>query len=88
MNVINRWEPVFVETNKQTNKKGYSFVVIFAFVLRFCFFLFFCIFFSGGGGGGGRHFQQTGHQPGMVANHAYRGQLKKENRIFPVPVHA
>ena len=35
----------------------------------------------------GRHFQQIGHQPGMVANPA-RGQLNKENRIFPVPVRA
>ena len=35
----------------------------------------------------GRHFQQIGHQPGMVANPA-RGQLSKENRIFPVPVRA
>ena len=33
----------------------------------------------------GRHFQQTGHQPGIVANPA-RGQLNKETRIFPVPV--
>ena len=32
----------------------------------------------------GRHFQQIGHQPGVVAN----GQLNKENRIFPVPVRA
>ena len=35
----------------------------------------------------GRHFQQIGHQPGVVANPA-RGQLNKENRIFPVPVRA
>ena len=35
----------------------------------------------------GRHFQQIGHQPGMVANPA-RCQLNKENRIFPVPVRA
>ena len=35
----------------------------------------------------GRHFQQIGHQPGMVANPA-RGQLNKEKRIFPVPVRA
>ena len=35
----------------------------------------------------GHHFQQTGHQPGMVANPA-RGQLNRENGIFPVPVRA
>jgi len=31
--------------------------------------------------------QQTGRQPGMVANHA-RGQLNRVQRIFPVPVRA
>ena len=33
----------------------------------------------------GHHFQQTGHQPGMVANPAC-SQLNRENGIFPVPV--
>ena len=33
------------------------------------------------------HFQQTGHQPGMVVNPA-RGQLNRKNGIFPVPVRA
>ena len=35
----------------------------------------------------GHHFQQTGHQPGMVGNPA-RGQLNRENGIFPFPVRA
>ena len=35
----------------------------------------------------GQHFQQTGDQPGMVAN-PVRGQLNGENGIFPVPVRA
>ena len=30
----------------------------------------------------GRHFQQTGHQPGMVDNHPARGQLNKEKVEF------
>ena len=33
----------------------------------------------------GYHFQQTGHQPGMVAKPA-RGQVNMKNGIFPVPV--
>ena len=33
---------------------------------------------------GGHHFQQTGHQPGMVANPA-RGQLNKEKWNLPCP---
>ena len=36
------------------------------------------------------HFQQTGHQPGIImvdANPAC-GQLNRENGIFPVPVRA
>ena len=32
----------------------------------------------------GHHFQQTGHQPGMVANPAC-GQLDRENGFFPAP---
>ena len=35
----------------------------------------------------GHHFQQIGHQPGMVTNPA-RGQLNWENGIFTVPVRA
>ena len=35
----------------------------------------------------GHHFQQTGHQQGMVANSA-RGQLNRENGSFPDPVRA
>ena len=35
----------------------------------------------------GQHFQQSIDQPGMVVNPA-RGQLKRENEYFPVPVHA
>ena len=35
----------------------------------------------------GRHVQQTGHQPGKVANPA-RDQLNRENKYFPVPVRA
>jgi len=31
----------------------------------------------------GHHFQQIGHQPDMVAKPA-RGQLNRENGIFPV----
>ena len=34
---------------------------------------------------GGHHFQETGHQPGMVANPAC-GQLNRENGILLVPV--
>ena len=34
---------------------------------------------------GGHHFEQIGHQPGMVANPA-RGQLNRENGIFLGPV--
>ena len=35
----------------------------------------------------GQHFQLSMYQPGMVVNPA-RGQLKRENWFFPVPVRA
>ena len=35
----------------------------------------------------GPHIQQIGHQPGTVANPA-RGQLNRENELFPVHVRA
>ena len=36
----------------------------------------------------GHHVQQTGHQPGVIANNPPRGQLNNENRFFPASVRA